>query len=178
MTDRPSPHTPPVTAGPARRVFHTLIALAGWAVFAYWWWIVFHRVSSREVRFTALFVAGSLVVIVLATLLWAWHNLRIFKRKGPRMNVRDATYDFSHDGVGRPVTFPDRGPDRSAAPVIYVRWGEDGKHYDPAAGLPPRTGPAALGDPWRTPPRRDGARSEEHTSELQSHGPSRMPSSA
>ncbi len=156
MSDRPSPHSPPIVAGPARRVFHGLIAFGGWVLFIYWWWIVFHRVSSREVRFTALFVAVSLAVIVLVTLAWAWHNLRIYKRKGPRTNVRDATYDFSHDGVGRPVTFPTTGPDRTTAPVIYVRWTEDGKHYDPVAGLPPRTGFAPLGEPWRNPPHRRG----------------------
>jgi uncharacterized membrane protein len=138
MTDRPNPNTPPIVAGPARRVFHTLLAIAGWAVFIYWWWIVFHRVSRHEVRFTAVFIAISLAVIVLATLAWAWHNLRIFERKGPRTAIRDTKHEFTHDGVGRPVSFPPGGPDRTTAPVIYVRWTEEGKRYDPSASLPAR----------------------------------------
>jgi hypothetical protein len=158
MTDRPSPHTPPIVAGPARRVFHTLLSIAGWAVFLYWWWLVFRRVSSHEIRFTALFIAISIAAIVVVTLIWAWHNLRIYRRRGPRTQVREGSYDFSHDGVGRPVTFPAAGPDRSSAPVIYVRWTDEGKYYDPAAALPPRTGAAApLGEPWRTPPQKRGA---------------------
>ena len=141
--------TPPIVAGPARRVFHTLLAIAGWVLFGYWWWIVFQRVSRQEVRFTAIFIALSLLAIVLVTLLWAWHNLRIYKRKGPRLKVREATSDFAHDGVGRAVTFAPDGPDRFTAPVVYVRWTDDGKRYDPAVAMPPRLEPGAPPPPRR-----------------------------
>ena len=138
MTEDPSIIKPPIVAGPARRVLHSLVALAGWALFVYWWWIVFHRVSRHEVRFTALFIVASLALIVLVTLGWTWHNLRIWKRKGPRTHVRAATSDFARDGVGRAVSFPAAGPDRHTAPVVYVRMTDDGKRYDAAVGLPPR----------------------------------------
>lgn len=138
MSDRPSPIPPPQQAGPARRVFHALITLTGWAVFLYWWWIVFHRVSGREVRFTLLFIAISLGVIVVVTLVWAWHNLRIFRRRGQRMHVRESTPDFSHDGVGRDVAFPAGELTPQTAPVIYVRFTDVGKSYEFAPWLPPR----------------------------------------
>jgi hypothetical protein len=138
MTDRPSPITPPIQAGPARRVFHALVTLAGWLLFVYWWWIVFHRVSRHEVRFTAIFIAISLGVIVLVTLAWAWHNLRIFKHRGPRTHVRETTPDFSHDGVGRTVEFTAGGLDPQTAPVIHVRFTGEGKAYEFSPWLPPR----------------------------------------
>ena len=55
----------PKQASRWRRVFHTLIAATGWAVFAYWWTIVVGRVSPHEVRFTVLFVLGSFVLCIL-----------------------------------------------------------------------------------------------------------------
>ena len=88
MTQPSSPIRPPLQASPARRVLHTLIAVAGWALFVYWWWVVFHRVSRHEVRFTVLFVTLSLLAIVLTTSIWAYHNVRIYRRLGPRWKVR------------------------------------------------------------------------------------------
>ena len=130
MTDRPSLIPPPIEAGPARKVLHGLITLAGWLMFLYWWWLVFQRVSGQEVRFTALFIAVSLAAIILATLGWAWHNLRIFKRRGPRKHNRETQPDFSHDGVGRNVAFPTGGLDLKTAPVVRVRFVEAGKRYE------------------------------------------------
>lgn len=157
MTERPNSIPPPITAGPARRVFHALLSLAGWALFIYWWWIVFHRVSRHEIRFTLIFIAVSLAAIVLATFAWAWHNLRIFERKGPRRQVRDATSPFSRDGVGRAVTYSAIGPDRRMAPVVYVRLAGDGKRYDVYDGLTPRNGGKSDGNggaAWRAPGQR------------------------
>src|SRR5205085_6706648 len=149
---------PPITAGPVRRTFHALISLAGWALFVYWWWIVFHRVSGSEIRFTLVFIALSLVGVVLATLGWAWHNLRIFERKGPRRQIREATSPFNRDGVGRAVTYSAIGPDRRMAPVVYVRLAGEGKRYDVYDGPPPRHGNGNAhdnggngGSQWRAP---------------------------
>ena len=95
-------HAPtPRVASRGRRVFHTLIALAGWALFVYWWWIVVHRVSLHEVRFTVLFVLVALVLCVAITGLWVLHNLSIFRRRGQRTKVREATLDYSRDPLGR-----------------------------------------------------------------------------
>src|SRR4029450_9791406 len=80
----------------------------------------------------------SLAIIVLMTLVWAWHNLRIFRQRGARKRMREATADFSHDGLGRPVDYSDRGLDPLSPPVVYVRLIGDGKPYEPAGRLPPR----------------------------------------
>ncbi len=133
-----TPIKPPIQASPPRRLFHTLVAIAGWALFVYWWWIVFQRVGRDEVRFTLMFVAISFVVIVAATAAWAWHNARIFRRKGPRTHLREVTADYSHDGVGRPVTFVDMPRDRTNAPVVRVRFSAEGKAYVPSDAVIPR----------------------------------------
>jgi len=108
-------------------------------LFVYWWWLVFQRVSTRELRFTAMFVGLSLVVVVLATAAWAWHNFRIYRRRGPRRSVRAVQPRFARDRVGRAVSLaaPDR--DLRRAPVVIVRVAGLGKSYDAAAEVPPRT---------------------------------------
>ncbi|MEQ1831581.1 MAG: hypothetical protein ABL977_00895 [Candidatus Eisenbacteria bacterium] len=130
-------HHAPVVAGPVRRAWHTLVALAGWVLFIYWWWIVFQRVSRDEVRWTLWFIGLALAAIVLSTALWAAHNLRVWKRKGPRIQLRDITPDFSHDTIGRRVDLPGVPEDCRTAAVVVVRIEDGAKVYRP---LPPRGG--------------------------------------
>jgi len=137
MEERTQPIKPPTQAAPLRRFLHTLVALGGWILFIYWWWLVFHRVSESEIRFTLYFITASLVVIVLATALWAGHNVRIYRKRGPRRHLRQVAVDFSRDGVGRPVTFGGPGADPQTAPVVIVRVTDEGKRYEPTATLPP-----------------------------------------
>jgi hypothetical protein len=136
MTADHDPLPPPSQASPFRRVFHATIALAGWVLFVYWWWIVFQRVSSEELRFTALFIGLSLVIVVAATAAWAWHNVRIFRRRGPRKQVRLTPPKLAHDYVGRAITITAGGLGLREAPVVLVRVVELGKTYDTAAAIP------------------------------------------
>lgn len=129
MTESKPPIRTPTQAGTARRVLHTLIALAGWALFAYWWTVVFARVSRSEIRFTILFVLAALVVCVLVTGLWVFHNVSIFRRKGPRKGLREATLDYSHDPLGREVTFESSAEALRAAPAVRIRVDASGKSF-------------------------------------------------
>jgi len=123
----------PVHAGPLRSVFHTLIALARWVLFGYWWWLVSRRVSGQEIRFTLVMIAIALAVILLLTAVWVLHNLQIFRARGPRMNLRVVKEDFSHDTVGRNVRFPAVPEDCLSAAVVRVRLHEGMKVYVPGA---------------------------------------------
>ncbi len=128
------PSTPgrqPIQAGPARRAFHTLVAAGGWVLFVYWWWLVFSRVSDVEIRYTLRFVGIALVVIVLVTALWAFHNVRLFRNKRARTHVRTVREDFSHDTVGRPVGMPAVPDECLTASVIVVRIEDGTKVYRP-----------------------------------------------
>ena len=123
---------PPIQAGPGRRVFHTLIALAGWALFIWWWWLVLQRTDPREARYTAIFILVTLGVCVGLTALWAAHNVSIFKRRGPRKTVRDVSYDFSRDRLGRSVSFAVPLERMEVAPIVQIRLESDGKVYKTA----------------------------------------------
>jgi hypothetical protein len=129
MTAPPPSSLQPIVAGPVRRAFHTLVSLAGWVLFVYWWWIVFRRVSPVEVRFTMWFIGLALVAIVLSTALWAAHNVRVFRRKGPRTKLREIAEDYSHDTVGRRVDMPGVPGDCASAPLVIIRIVDGAKVY-------------------------------------------------
>jgi hypothetical protein len=115
-----------------RRVLHALIALAGWGLFGYWWWLVARRVSQQEIRFTVILIAIALVVIVALTAAWAMHNVRIFRARGARKSLREVTQDLSHDTVGRQVRLPAVPEECRSAPVVRVRLEGGSKLYVPA----------------------------------------------
>jgi hypothetical protein len=98
LADPPDPRT---EAGQVRQALHILLAGAGWVLFFYWWSIVLGRVSPREIRFTALFIGISLVVVVAATVIWVLHNVAIFRRRGPRTKVRPVDLEVRVDHLGR-----------------------------------------------------------------------------
>jgi hypothetical protein len=141
MANDPAQPKLPIHAGPSRRAFHSLVALAGWALFAYWWWLVARRVSAHEIRFTLLVIAIALGVILVLTALWVLHNIRIFRIRGPRQQMRTVAQDSSRDTVGRNVQFPAVPEDCLSAAVVHVRIREGVKIYLPAAAAGGTTGP-------------------------------------
>ncbi len=119
----------PTRGGPARRAFHALLALAGWVLFVYWWWLVFRRVSAAEIRFTLLFIAIALAAIVALTAAWAIHNVWIYRRRGPRRSVKAVDEDFARDTVGREVLLPTVPEICRVAAVVSVRVRHGAKVY-------------------------------------------------
>jgi hypothetical protein len=134
----------PVQADPARRVLHTLIAIAGWVLFVYWWWLVFQRVNTTEVRYTLWSIVLALLVIVLVTALWALHNLMLYRRHGPRTKVREVPEDFSHDSVGRPVNMPMLPQECLTSGIVVVRIADGTKLYEPLASTETTPVPSRL----------------------------------
>lgn len=126
---------PPVEASPARRLWHLLVAFAGWVVFVYWWILVLGRVSRDEVRFTWIFIAITAVVVVGLTALWVVHNLLIFKRKGARTHVRVVKEDYSRDRLGRHVSFTGTSEALKADPIVLIRLEHQGKTYLPSSAI-------------------------------------------
>ena len=142
MPANPTPQREPLQADPPRRALHTIIAVAGWIVFVYWWWLVFRRVNATEVRYTMWFIAIALVGITFVTALWSLHNVRIFKRLGPRTKLREVREDFSRDMVGRPVGMPTVPDEVLRADIVMVRIVGGRKVYEPvrSSGLTPVPG--------------------------------------
>ena len=96
---------PPTYAPPLRRALHLTVSAAGWVLFFYWWEIVLPEVTRHTVQITVLFLVGSLVIVVGSTQAWAWHNRRLYGKKGPRTQVREADEHYAVDVVGRTVHF-------------------------------------------------------------------------
>lgn len=107
-------------AGPVRRTMHYLLALAGWVLFVYWWLLVLGQTGREQIVWTLVFIGISLAVIVLVTVLWVVHNVRIFRRKGPRLHlgVRPVAARESDPGMA-PVLVRDVA-DLRFAPVVRV----------------------------------------------------------
>ncbi len=119
----------PRQATPIRRLLHVCIAVVGWVLFVYWWWLVFSRVSQREVVITGIFVAVTTVVSVLVTSIWSIHNKRLHRRRSPREQVRSVQEDYSHDSLSRLVAFEDDIESLRDAPRVRVELVEDRKLY-------------------------------------------------
>lgn len=134
MIERKEASYKPTLASPPRRVLHAIIALAGWLLFGYWWWLVARRVSAQEVRFTFILIAIALVVIVAVTAAWAAYNVRLFQSRGARTKLREVPLDFSNDTLGRAVRLPVGDVCRTAA-VVNVSVEGKAKIYTPSAAV-------------------------------------------
>jgi len=134
---------PPRFATPLRTVLHVIVSLAGWVLFLYWWVIVLRDVSRHVVIITGVLMLIALVIIVLLTLAWSWHNKGIHQRKGPRTRVREVQEDWSRDVLGREVTFEGSRDRMLVEPEVHVGFDETRKTY---RGRGASSGAAGAGD--------------------------------
>jgi hypothetical protein len=142
------------TAGLAKQTLHLLIAAAGWVLFVYWWWLVVQRTGREQIVWTLVFIAIALAVVVLTTILWVVHNIRIFKKKAKRTHVADRPAVRLTEGerrdaqlaIARGLPPPARpSEDVLSASVVEVALDGGKKVYRAANGraLPPATGRSA-----------------------------------
>ena len=81
-----------------------IVAIIGWAVFIYLWYLTLaHKVIGFRPYLELAAIVLTAVAVVAVTQWWVWHNLQIWRRKGPRKQVTVADYDFSQDWLGRSV---------------------------------------------------------------------------
>lgn len=83
-----------------RRIFiHFVLLFIGWLLFFGAWWRV---LSTQRVSYPTLgwLILGALIVIPLITLIWMRHNVNIYERKGPRLQIRAADERYEHDWQG------------------------------------------------------------------------------
>ncbi len=102
----PHPTYVPTTSGPVRRVLHALVAVAGWVVFAWFWWHVFYRTPPGEAVRGVLILGLLLLLAVAATLGWIRHNIRLFRNRSRRTTPPFVRPDFDRDVLGRTVQAP------------------------------------------------------------------------
>ncbi len=107
-------------AGPVRRTIHYVFALLGWVLFGYWWWVVLGRTGSNQIVWTLAFIGISLAVIVLVTALWVVHNVRIFRKKGPRLHQGARPVEQRQGAPGLPPMSVRKDADLLTSPVVQV----------------------------------------------------------
>ncbi|MCC7151496.1 MAG: hypothetical protein IT501_05800 [Rubrivivax sp.] len=84
-----------------QRVWHTLLVLAGWVLFAWSWQrVTADRPELGELRWLMM---GALIVVPLLTLAWVAHNVGIHRRKGPRRSVPVVEVRYEADFNGRSI---------------------------------------------------------------------------
>lgn len=96
---------PPVTrSSRGLTLFHLVLAVFGWILFAYFWFRVFYRTPSEDSAVGVLAIAVLLVVCISFTAVWIRHNLILSRRHGNRRNrIREVRFDWSKDKLGRVV---------------------------------------------------------------------------
>lgn len=80
---------------------HVLLLLFGWAVFLWFWFIVFGQAWSSTDLWVLLTVSAILFPAV--TIAWVLHNLSLYQRKGPRRNVPAVDAAYTVDFYGRRI---------------------------------------------------------------------------
>ncbi len=102
-----------------RGACHALVALGAWALFFFWWHEVLGFTRGRDVIFVLVFLAIAIAATTLLNLAWVGHNVRIFRRKGPRTHVPEVSQERDTDSLGRPIRLTVSGSIRRC-PVVTV----------------------------------------------------------
>jgi hypothetical protein len=104
--------------GWTRRLLHLAALAVGWGLFFWAWNDVLGQ--HWETEFLMWLVAGSVVILPLVTTAWILHNVKIFRRKGPRMASRKVEETYLHDWNGREISADFAALARAAVVVIDV----------------------------------------------------------
>ncbi len=113
-----------------RGVFHGLVALLGWILFVHWWRRVIPQITETDASAALIFIAATFLATLVVTLAWVSYNIRIFRRKGPRLRLPDVSEDRDADSLGRTIDGPD-GESLRKAPVIVIEVDEERKSILP-----------------------------------------------
>ncbi len=117
-----------------RRLLHLVAILAGWVLFFWWWYEV--AVQHWNKTLIALIILVTLIAAPAVTGAWIVHNLKLYRRKGPRLGAPVVRIGYPRDWNGREVE-ADWGPLRESSVVVVT---VDGGRKRYAAARP---GPAA-----------------------------------
>ncbi len=86
-----------------RGICHALVALGAWVLFFYWWDEVLGFTRGRDVIRVLIFLGITVSATTLINLVWVGHNVRIYRRKGPRTRVPEISQERENDSLGRPI---------------------------------------------------------------------------
>ncbi len=117
-----------------RGVCHALVALGAWVLFFYWWNEVLGFTRGRDVILVLIFLGVTVSVTTLINLVWVGHNVRIFRRKGPRTRIPEVSQERDCDSLGRPIRLTAPESIRRC-PVVTVSADEKEKSLKPGEAV-------------------------------------------
>lgn len=142
----PAPHPPTSqrypdvvthTKNPIRRLYHAVLVVLGWVLFAFTWYHIFFRHTARDAILTFLLLAVAFAGVVIVNLLWVAVNVGIYRRRGSRTQIRVVPFTARTDVLGRRLEHPDWEELKDAAVVtIHVEPARSVKIYEVAAANP------------------------------------------
>jgi hypothetical protein len=82
----------------------TLFLTVLWLNFVALWVKVFYETTAEDATVSLQYVGKLMGVYSLLVALWIFHNIRIYKRKGPRRSVRMVSYVVTVDTLQREIS--------------------------------------------------------------------------
>jgi hypothetical protein len=108
-----------------QKIGHFLLVVLGWITFIWMWSLVVSRPQDNSM--IVLLVVGSFIISPVITFLWVFHNMGIYKRKGPRVGSKEIPHAYEHDWAGRKITAD--WEELKRARVVVIEIDEFGKNY-------------------------------------------------
>jgi hypothetical protein len=74
-----------------------IVLLALWSLFVGLWYRVYHVTTGADVTNAVTYLSSAISVYSVIVTVWIFHNIAIYRRKGPRTGLRLLDYTMTHD---------------------------------------------------------------------------------
>jgi hypothetical protein len=94
-----------------RQLGHKFVGVLFWALMIALWAIIIsqHKAGIANITYSVQYVSLVSGAVLAVTLWWIRHNMRIYRRKGPRRGRPEYPARIDEDRLGRPLTWAVRG---------------------------------------------------------------------
>jgi hypothetical protein len=101
----------PITRGEMRQLAHKFVGVVFWLLMVLMWVIVVrqHKAGAANITHSVQYVSIVAGAVLSVTLFWIRHNIKIYRRKGPRNGRPADPPRTDEDRLGRPLTWAVRG---------------------------------------------------------------------
>lgn len=104
---------------PRRDVWHLAFLVMPWGLVGWLWWRVGQTTTADQLVWAAVMVGAVAAVSLPLNFAWIQHNVRIFRRKGPRQGHTASDFHYRTDWTRRPVV-ADWPAVRTAATIVVT----------------------------------------------------------
>jgi hypothetical protein len=79
------------------RVRQKLVLVTLWGLFIALWFRVYNITTRPDVTNAITYLSGAISVYGVLVTVWIFHNIAIYRRRGPRTGLRILDYTMTHD---------------------------------------------------------------------------------